>query len=159
GDAVAVAEDVPIASRKSSAFRLRTAASDSASCFRPPRHICRKSTEAGARDQPGVISSATMAYPWRRRSRCEIQATLRAGLAEIAGLGLLIALSAVAAPARAVENGALLVRRLRSGEDFRVRTQAALALGASKDKSAIKPLCAALADDSRAVRAAAAAAL
>ncbi|HET9953346.1 MAG TPA: HEAT repeat domain-containing protein [Polyangiaceae bacterium] len=43
--------------------------------------------------------------------------------------------------------------------DFRVRTQAALALGASKDDKARKPLCAALEDPNVSVRAASAAAL
>jgi hypothetical protein len=43
--------------------------------------------------------------------------------------------------------------------DFRVRTQAALALGASKSAQAVNPLCGALADPNTTVRAAAAAAL
>jgi len=48
---------------------------------------------------------------------------------------------------------------LRNNEDFRVRTQAALALGASKDKRAVAPLCDGLEDSITTVRAAAAAAL
>ncbi len=52
-----------------------------------------------------------------------------------------------------------LIRRLRSSDDFRVRTQAALALGASKSKRAVNPLCSALEDSSTTVRAASAAAL
>jgi len=44
-------------------------------------------------------------------------------------------------------------------DDFRVRTQAALALGASKSQRAVTPLCSALGDDNLSVRAAAAAAL
>lgn len=44
-------------------------------------------------------------------------------------------------------------------EDFRVRTQAALALGASKDPRVAAPLCSALLDSNLTVRAAAAAAL
>lgn len=48
---------------------------------------------------------------------------------------------------------------LRSSEDFRVRTQAALALGASSQKKAVEPLCQALADNNRTVRIAAASAL
>lgn len=48
---------------------------------------------------------------------------------------------------------------LRNNEDFRVRTQAALALGASKDKRAVAPLCDGLDDSSATVRAAAGAAL
>jgi hypothetical protein len=51
-----------------------------------------------------------------------------------------------------------LVVNLRH-EDFRVRTQAALALGASKNQGATAPLCAALEDGNVSVRAAAAAAL
>jgi hypothetical protein len=52
-----------------------------------------------------------------------------------------------------------LSRRLQNAEDFRVRTQAALALGASKDKRALTPLCRGLGDANTSVRAAAAAAL
>ncbi len=52
-----------------------------------------------------------------------------------------------------------LAQRLRSGTDFRVRTQAALALGASGDKAAVQPLCSGLSDSNTTVRAASAAAL
>jgi hypothetical protein len=52
-----------------------------------------------------------------------------------------------------------LVYNLANSDDFRVRTQAALALGASKDQGALSPLCAALSDSNTTVRAAAAAAL
>ncbi len=52
-----------------------------------------------------------------------------------------------------------LANRLRSAEDFRVRTQAALALGSTKSGDAVDPLCSALADENTTVRAAAAAAL
>jgi hypothetical protein len=51
------------------------------------------------------------------------------------------------------------VEQLKKGDDFRVRTQAALALGASNDDAAVKPLCDALGDSNEAVRTAAAAAL
>jgi hypothetical protein len=51
-----------------------------------------------------------------------------------------------------------LVGRLRA-DDFKVRTNAALALGQTGDESAIGPLCAALADPKDVVRQAAAAAL
>lgn len=46
-----------------------------------------------------------------------------------------------------------------SNPDFRVRTQAALALGASRQKNAVAPLCRSLGDGNTTVRAAAAAAL
>lgn len=52
-----------------------------------------------------------------------------------------------------------LARRLAQAEDFRVRTQAALALGATGQKRAVEPLCRALRDRSTTVRAAAAAGL
>ncbi|HEX2732719.1 MAG TPA: HEAT repeat domain-containing protein [Polyangiaceae bacterium] len=52
-----------------------------------------------------------------------------------------------------------LTERLRSSDDFRVRTQAALALGASGKEDAVAPLCGALSDENMTVRAAAAAAL
>jgi len=49
--------------------------------------------------------------------------------------------------------------RLRHEDDFRVRTQAALALGASKHKKAVDALCFGLDDSNTSVRAAAAAGL
>jgi hypothetical protein len=51
------------------------------------------------------------------------------------------------------------IAKLGTNPDFRVRTQAALALGASRQKSAVAPLCRSLADGNTTVRAAAAAAL
>lgn len=51
------------------------------------------------------------------------------------------------------------IRELATNSDFRVRTQAALALGASEDEKAVEPLCRALDDSKAAVRAAAAAGL
>ena len=51
-----------------------------------------------------------------------------------------------------------LIDRLRS-DDYRVRTNAALALGATNDDAAVQPLCGALNDGSDVVRIAAAAAL
>jgi hypothetical protein len=52
-----------------------------------------------------------------------------------------------------------LIYNLANSEDFRVRTQAALALGASKSERAVAPLCNGLADTNTTVRAASAAAL
>jgi hypothetical protein len=52
-----------------------------------------------------------------------------------------------------------LIYNLANSEDFRVRTQAALALGASKTDRAVTPLCGGLADYNTTVRAASAAAL
>lgn len=52
-----------------------------------------------------------------------------------------------------------MVANLRTGSDFRVRTQAALALGASRSPRAAEALCGGLSDATTTVRAAAAAAL
>jgi hypothetical protein len=52
-----------------------------------------------------------------------------------------------------------LARRLKTSDDFRVRTQAALALGATGDAKAVPHLCEGLKDQNAAVRTAAAAAL
>jgi HEAT repeats len=52
-----------------------------------------------------------------------------------------------------------LSEQLRGAQDFRVRTQAALALGASADPGAVSPLCEGLDDSNNTVRSAAAAAL
>ncbi|APR78100.1 PBS lyase HEAT repeat-like domain protein [Minicystis rosea] len=52
-----------------------------------------------------------------------------------------------------------LANQLRTSDDFRIRTQAALALGASGDDGAVKPLCDALSDANASVKVAAAAAL
>jgi hypothetical protein len=51
-----------------------------------------------------------------------------------------------------------LAKQLKS-DDFRVRTQAALALGASRDKAAVTPLCGALGDSNNSVKLAAIAGL
>ncbi|HVU00399.1 MAG TPA: HEAT repeat domain-containing protein [Polyangiaceae bacterium] len=73
-------------------------------------------------------------------------------------VGLGTALST--APARADDDRVdRMGTELRNNEDFRVRTQAALALGASKDKRAVAALCDGLDDSITTVRAAAAAAL
>jgi hypothetical protein len=54
---------------------------------------------------------------------------------------------------------AYLSEQLRTSDDYRVRTQAALALGKSGDDAAVSPLCGALSDTNVSVRVAAAAAL
>jgi hypothetical protein len=71
-------------------------------------------------------------------------------------LGMLCWSSAARAQTTDVDR---LIYNLANSEDFRVRTQAALALGASKSERAISPLCSALADYNTTVRAASAAAL
>jgi hypothetical protein len=76
-------------------------------------------------------------------------------------IGVACTLGFLAAPAAAQGTGDVerMVDNLKRGADFRVRTQAALALGASKTERAVQPLCSALGDPNTTVRAAAAAAL
>jgi hypothetical protein len=61
--------------------------------------------------------------------------------------------------ARADARTAQLADQLKNNDDYRVRTQAALALGASGDNAAVKPLCDGLNDSNASVKVAAAAAL
>lgn len=78
----------------------------------------------------------------------------RASNSVLLALGVfLIALVSLADPRTTVLAGQL------KSDDYRVRTQAALALGASGDEAAIKPLCDALGDENASVKTAAAAAL
>lgn len=74
---------------------------------------------------------------------------------------LLMALAFTLMPAAAFaqKNTGQLAQQLKSSDDSRVRTQAALALGASGDDAAVKPLCDALGDSNTTVKVAAAAAL
>jgi hypothetical protein len=72
---------------------------------------------------------------------------------------LLACLLLLATPTAAQDRVARLAEQLTNSDDFRVRTQAALALGASKNKRAVQPLCTGLSDSSTTVRAAAAAGL
>jgi len=76
-------------------------------------------------------------------------------------LALLVAVLAVLAPTMALADAKTdeLADKLRTASDFRVRVQAALALGATSDTAAVKPLCDGLDDSNTAVRTAAAAAL
>ena len=73
----------------------------------------------------------------------------------VGGVGFLAARPALAEDAD-IDH---LTQNLASGSDFRIRTQAALALGASKSRRAVQPLCSGLDDSNATVRAASAAAL
>ena len=73
-------------------------------------------------------------------------------------MALICAAFAIAPTARGDGRTTFLIDRLRS-DDFRVRAQAALALGATNDDAAVQPLCGALSDGSDVVRQAVAAAL
>lgn len=65
----------------------------------------------------------------------------------------------VTVPAWGAESLDKNIALLQQAEDFRVRTQAALALGASGSERAVSPLCQALADQNRTVRIASATAI
>jgi hypothetical protein len=82
-------------------------------------------------------------------------------MSRVAARKTLVAVCLLAAAGQALAADKLdkLAEQLSSSDDFRVRTQAALALGSSKSKRAVDPLCKGLDDSSTAVRAAAAAAL
>jgi hypothetical protein len=79
----------------------------------------------------------------------------------IAALLLLLPVCVILAPAmaRAEQKVSYLIEQLKTSEDYRVRTQAALALGASGDDAAVQPLCGALNDAKDSVKVAAAAAI
>jgi hypothetical protein len=72
---------------------------------------------------------------------------------------ILMSLCLFAGVASAKDSVATLSKRLKDASDFRVRTQAALALGASKSEKAVGPLCRGLEDSNTTVRAASAAGL
>ena len=77
---------------------------------------------------------------------------LLAALITLAGLAL-------STTASADPRTAYLAEQLKTNDDYRVRTQAALALGASGDDAAVRPLCDGLNDSNVSVKVAAAAAL
>jgi hypothetical protein len=72
---------------------------------------------------------------------------------------LAVLLLCLASPADARESISSLAKKLLTHDDFRVRTSAALALGSTANKNAVKPLCKGLNDGKSTVRAASAAAL
>jgi hypothetical protein len=74
-------------------------------------------------------------------------------------LGLYCAASTISLAARADSSIGFLADQLKNASDFRVRTQAALALGSSEEGSAVTPLCEGLDDPNDTVRSASAAAL
>lgn len=65
----------------------------------------------------------------------------------------------LSSPAEAQENRTAFLAEKLKADDYRVRTNAALALGATNDEAAVPPLCGALPDDNETVRIAVAAAL
>ena len=91
-----------------------------------------------------VISSSRMS---RVLAWCRVVALLACAVLLVAGTS------------HARDRVAQLSKQLRESSDFRVRTQAALALGASGSREAVRPLCGGLNDTNASVRAASAAAL
>src|SRR5882757_8374398 len=77
----------------------------------------------------------------------------------LGGVGFIAARAALAEPVAGSADVDHLLQNLANGSDFRIRTQAALALGASKSQLAVEPLCGGLGDANATVRAASAAAL
>jgi hypothetical protein len=75
----------------------------------------------------------------------------------VVGLFSIVASSPL--PLAAEGRVSFLIEQLKNATDFRLRTQAALALGASEDPTAVSPLCGGLDDASDSVRSASAAAL
>ena len=105
-------------------------------------------------EPPAVLAPAERVACSSRARRAR-----RKGL--LAGVAVLATLVGMLAPATAyadAERVRFLVDKLKS-DDFRVRTNAALALGASNDDLAVDPLCGALADSSEVVRQASAVAM
>ena len=76
----------------------------------------------------------------------------------LAVVSFALALLLLAPPSRADSRTDFLVGRLQA-EDFRVRTNAALALGQTGDSAVVNPLCDALSDANEVVRQAVAVAL
>jgi hypothetical protein len=86
--------------------------------------------------------------------RDTLQSTMRARALVVGLLATAIALVGVGAPRSAEADEArvrFLAEKLKS-DDFRVRTNAALALGGTDDDAAVEPLCGALSDSNDVVR-------
>lgn len=149
-----------------SAPRQPTSPSDPSA--RPATQGRRGEARAGASFASATTSNAANPSVLRRnappsdtttRGRGTIARAMRRSVRSTALV--LVATLAALAPrvARADGRVEFLVDQLRNGEDFRVRTQAALALGAVDDAAAVAPLCDAMDDANEMIRGAAAAAL
>jgi hypothetical protein len=109
--------------------------------------VARRRT-AAAQTRPTTLAGAS----------CIVANIMSRGLRALAVATAFVLLGA---PGRAAadERSTYLAEQLRTNDDYRVRTQAALALGGSDTDDAVRPLCDALADTNVSVRVAAAAAL
>lgn len=93
------------------------------------------------------------------RGSCILRTRMRRAARALSCFLLSLAALGVAREAAADPRTAYLAEQLKTSDDYRVRTQAALALGASDDEGAVAPLCEALSDSNVSVRVAVAAAL
>src|SRR5687768_4441045 len=109
-----------------------------------------------ARPTPAAASPAVALGPYGRlrRTKHSHQAFRsrykRNALALALGL-LLVSLIGSEAKAQQTPADVERIAKLGSNPDFRVRTQAALALGASRQKAAVAPLCRSLSDSNTTV--------
>jgi hypothetical protein len=110
-------------------------------------HVCEGSS----------IMNCNRRRPTKAARWCSLKSPMRQGISVLVASLLFVAFSREAqAGPKKIDS---IVQQLKTSDDFRVRTQAALALGASDDEAAVKPLCDALSDDNAMVKQSAAAAL
>ncbi len=95
----------------------------------------------------------------RHLSPLEMRAPSRIWARLAVSLPLLLAAAAPTSRVLADPRTEFFIKQLKTSDDFKVRTQAALALGASGDAAAVDPLCGGLKDSNSSVKVAAAAAL
>lgn len=108
---------------------------------------------------PEFGSGSNLPIATEARRSCIVANGMRRPFPALVLLVVTLVLSLWPARLHANQRTSYLAAQLKSHEDYRVRTQAALALGASGDEAAVKPLCDALGDSNASVKVAAAAAL
>lgn len=124
------------------------------------RDAGRQTSEAGAsRGVPPTSGESMCARPLWERARqaltargasCILAGGMRRSSSPLVALGFVTAFSLLTSGAALADpRTSYLIEQLKS-DDYRVRTQAALALGASGDDGAVQPLCDALTKDSKA---------
>ena len=114
----------------------------------PAHPVSEGNYSVGAREALPMPSASCIVYPRMHRLPSALVLLFSA-----------LAVMLSAEPTRADTRTSYLIEQLKSNDDYRVRTQAALALGASGEDVAVKPLCDALGDSNTSVKVAAAAAL
>ncbi len=109
-------------------------------------HVCEGSS----------ITKRRLRRPPKARMWCNLKSLMRKSIHLLVASLLFFAFPR---ESRAESKTGSLVQQLKTADDFRVRTQAALALGVTGDDAAVKPLCDALTDSNVMVKQSAAAAL